>query len=559
MTDNYLADTSLHISPKHFEEVIITRLQSYYEAIFGTLKIGGTKQRFETTLQHNIQKIQQLLKQTDIISGELWGYGINDISDGENVFQSPDVEVIKHSPSLNQHHEPSRLFNLLLFKFDEGIFSISIIVMNVLRPSVTAILDTRYKAQNFEYARKRIHGQNIFLDIIFNTAKRPVTFQIETYNLARNYYTNDGLAEYYKTRITQLCATNVIGTRVSVQEFKNDIIATSSIMNINGHSRRILSYLASKNNNRSVLYGSISLQIGLETNQLRQECDTLKELGLIAGEPDKAVITQAGLNWLATDSKSRLDRIREYIYDDYEFALLRFLNDQDVALPLDEIPSIFSDEAPRLTNGYPEMNLLQQLKIELRAYIDNRGGKFEISENGKHYFEHLSMRKGIKTPNMNQQVAINKDPSIFISYCHADKKWLEEVQKHLRAINGIIKIDSWDDTQLRAGDVFEKEIKTALENAQIAILLVSTNFLASKFITTNEVPPLLESAEKKGTKIIPVIIGHCLFTRSKINKFQAANDPNTPLNDMSEGDRDKTLVKLCHDIISHLEELSDSN
>ena len=50
-------------------------------------------------------------------------------------------------------------------------------------------------------------------------------------------------------------------------------------------------------------------------------------------------------------------------------------------------------------------------------------------------------------------------------------------------------------------------------------MLVSTDFLASDFITHDELPPLLEAAEQEGTLILPVIVSPCAFERSKLARY----------------------------------------
>ena len=70
-------------------------------------------------------------------------------------------------------------------------------------------------------------------------------------------------------------------------------------------------------------------------------------------------------------------------------------------------------------------------------------------------------------------------------------------------------------------------------------LLVSADFLASDFITDNELPPLLKNAEERGTRILPLIVKPCRFARDKnLRHFQAINDPKQPLALLSPGEQE---------------------
>ena len=143
-----------------------------------------------------------------------------------------------------------------------------------------------------------------------------------------------------------------------------------------------------------------------------------------------------------------------------------------------------------------------------------------------------------------------KRDKIFVSYSHKDKQWLERVQTHLKVLNKLgLTVKKWDDTQIKSGMKWQDEIKKALAEAKAAVLLVSTDFLASDFISTDELPLLLKAAKNEGTTILPLILKPCLFTKHKeLEEFQSVNEPSQPLSSLSENDQEEVLVDLANRI-----------
>ncbi|QSX30658.1 toll/interleukin-1 receptor domain-containing protein [Shewanella cyperi] len=137
----------------------------------------------------------------------------------------------------------------------------------------------------------------------------------------------------------------------------------------------------------------------------------------------------------------------------------------------------------------------------------------------------------------------------FISYSHVDFEYLNRLMVHLKPLEVHNLIDIWQDTRLKAGDRWSEEISNALDNATIAILLISADFLASDFIVNNELPSILKKAQVNGTKILPVIVSPCRFLREKeMCQFHAINDPNIPLSLLSINEREVYYDKLASEI-----------
>lgn len=109
--------------------------------------------------------------------------------------------------------------------------------------------------------------------------------------------------------------------------------------------------------------------------------------------------------------------------------------------------------------------------------------------------------------------------------------------------------------QIKAGDKWREEISKAISEAAVAILLVSADFLASDFIAENELPPLLEAAEKDGVKIISVILKKCAYNETKaISCYQAHNNPSKPVISMHASYREELWYRLAQKVSSILKD-----
>jgi len=78
----------------------------------------------------------------------------------------------------------------------------------------------------------------------------------------------------------------------------------------------------------------------------------------------------------------------------------------------------------------------------------------------------------------------------FVSYAHADYAAFSELQKHLRIIERLLPIKFWSDKRLDAGSFWSEEIASALGEAQVHILLCTTEFFYSDYICDYELPAI---------------------------------------------------------------------
>jgi hypothetical protein len=141
---------------------------------------------------------------------------------------------------------------------------------------------------------------------------------------------------------------------------------------------------------------------------------------------------------------------------------------------------------------------------------------------------------------------------VFISYSHRDKEWRKDLEIHLKPYLREGSITSWSDEQIVAGSQWLGEIKSALAQTKIAVLLVTPDFIASDFIHEHELGPLLKEAKQGGVKILWVPVRASAYKKTALKDYQAVRDPDKPLANMMEADRDPAWVSICEEIEKQL-------
>jgi hypothetical protein len=150
-----------------------------------------------------------------------------------------------------------------------------------------------------------------------------------------------------------------------------------------------------------------------------------------------------------------------------------------------------------------------------------------------------------------------KQPKVFLSYSHSDRQWVDRLLIHLRAIAD--KVEVWYDSQIMVGASWSDEITKAISTADVAILLVSADYLASDFIADWELPTLLQSSAQGRTLILPVMISPAfLDPASPLLDFQFVNGQHRPLSELKRSEQDKVFVEVARAIQGWLPQLTRS-
>ncbi|MBC1218400.1 TIR domain-containing protein [Nostoc sp. UCD121] len=187
-------------------------------------------------------------------------------------------------------------------------------------------------------------------------------------------------------------------------------------------------------------------------------------------------------------------------------------------------------------------------RVDVRSLIDDDVMLQPVKADGENNPEVTALESELERKPDESFKTVTRN-QVFISYSHKDEEWLSKLQDCLKPIiRNQKELVVWDDTKIKAGDQWRKEIENALALAKVAVLLVSHNFLASDFIHENELPPLLDAAKAKGLTIIWIPLSSSNYQETEINKYQSAHPPNQPLKSLSSAQEDEAWVDICQKI-----------
>ena len=119
--------------------------------------------------------------------------------------------------------------------------------------------------------------------------------------------------------------------------------------------------------------------------------------------------------------------------------------------------------------------------------------------------------------------------TIFFSYSHKDEELRDRLETALSTMKRQGLIEAWHDRQLRAGDDFDQGVRAELERADVILLLVSPDFIASDYCHDVEMTRALERHELNEARVIPVILRACDWHPTLFGKLLAAPRDGKPV------------------------------
>ena len=117
--------------------------------------------------------------------------------------------------------------------------------------------------------------------------------------------------------------------------------------------------------------------------------------------------------------------------------------------------------------------------------------------------------------------------SVFLAYSHVDENIKNELLKHLEPLVHLKLVETWHDGKVKAGEEWDKVISDKLKKSDIILLLVSIDFINSRYCYEVELETAMERHATGFAKVIPIILRPCLWGHTQFAKLQARLIPLT--------------------------------
>ena len=131
---------------------------------------------------------------------------------------------------------------------------------------------------------------------------------------------------------------------------------------------------------------------------------------------------------------------------------------------------------------------------------------------------------------------------LFYSYAHKDETLRNQLETHLKILQRQKLIQPWHDRCIVAGTDWAKEIDDNIKRADIILLLISADFIASDYCYEIELKQAMKRHHAGEARVIPVILRHVDWKKTPFSVLQSFPTNAKPITSWS--DRDEAWLNV---------------
>lgn len=146
-----------------------------------------------------------------------------------------------------------------------------------------------------------------------------------------------------------------------------------------------------------------------------------------------------------------------------------------------------------------------------------------------------------------------KGVPLFISYSHADEEWRMKLGRQLSPLERQGLITAWHDRMITPGQEWAAVIDEKIDAAQVVLLLVSDDFIASSYCYDQEMRRATERHAAGECRVIPVILRPVLWEETQFARFQVLPRGGVPVTTWTHAD--EALLDVARGVRTAIQDL----
>ena len=156
-------------------------------------------------------------------------------------------------------------------------------------------------------------------------------------------------------------------------------------------------------------------------------------------------------------------------------------------------------------------------------------------------------------PDASAAAPPDRPIEVFYAYSHKDEALRDELEKHLSTLKRSGIISGWHDRRISGGTEWEGKIDDHLNRADMILLLVSADFIASDYCYDKEMKRAIERHGRGEARVIPVVLRPCDWEGAPFAKYQGFPKDMKPVTSWTSQD------EALKDVAVGIRRVADAN
>ena len=125
---------------------------------------------------------------------------------------------------------------------------------------------------------------------------------------------------------------------------------------------------------------------------------------------------------------------------------------------------------------------------------------------------------------------------VFFSYAYEDEAYRDDLELHLSLLKRQGLVSTWHARKIMAGEEWADKSDDNLKSADIILLLISPNFIASDYCWEKEMMHALERHQAGTARVIPIFVRPSDWQSAPFAKLQGLPRNALPVSKWSDAD-----------------------